>query len=138
MSPISWKTRARSPLVRSAASSASTSAGGSSSWAASEKGSSSAPVGIAAMVPARPGTGRERPMVRSSGGDDLVAAPALGEVQRPVGVLDDGGDRLVRTVGDRGADRDAHRADPEPMEIQPADGRADPLADIDCDGERRV
>src|SRR5689334_2347992 len=150
MSPISWNTRARSPLVRSAASSARTSAGASSSWGAGSAAAAAAPaaptaalsrdgrgfgrsLGIPAMVAGRDAAARlgrrrlgrrelgRRPGAFALRGDHLVPAAVLRLVEGPIGALDDARDRLVAAARDRRPDRHADRRDADPGEIEPFD-----------------
>src|SRR5438445_1010147 len=166
MSPISWKIRARSPFVRSPARSAASSAW-RSAWAiavgvpVSSTGSAtraSSARGADEDVLARRGTERwyrggrprtvrstdgrvreaERCWVRILGGDDAVPAATLGIVERAVCVLDHFVDRRVGILADRGTHRDADAWHAQPREIEPSDGRAHSLADLDRHRSRWV
>src|SRR5256714_7850857 len=112
---ISWKTRARSPLVRSAASSARTSAGESSgSWrmlgSEASPGRARAPRDRSRGI-AGDGSARLRSSRRLRG-DDAVATAALGIEEGAVGLLDRGRDRLLPVDADGPARPHPHPHDP--------------------------
>src|SRR5205823_13199428 len=125
---ISWKTRARSPFVRSAASSARTSAGESSgSWrivgSTTSPGCAGAPRDRSRGI-AGDGSARLR-STWGLRGDDPVATAALRIEKGPVGLLDRRRDRLLGIDGHGGTDGDADRRDTVAVEVESRDGLAD-------------
>src|SRR5688500_6623958 len=70
---------------------------------------------------------------RGSGGDDPVAASALGLVERAIGFALQIVDRLVGRRRDGDTDRDAHGLDPDSAQVERADSLADTLTHLERD-----